>query len=192
MKDSWEDGRCWPTVFCQPVVGNKGGKQDRLSPRQKTDRLLFLIRCRLTGWIWISFQPWTEKQVSQKDHFVALGSVDVYSSLVCLHSFHILHILPSKCTAICRPPFSLCSTVEQKKSKKANYKKEPLKCSRWDFHCISIGFYKKASGSIYRFLHCGKGHSANHRNLCKSLQCASFSPITILTQACPLSDYHYN
>lgn len=133
------------------MVGNKGGKQDRLSPRQKTDRLLFLIRCRLTGWIWISFQPWTEKQVSQKDHLVALGSVGVYSSLVCLHSFHILHILPSKCVAICRPPFSLCSTVEQKKSKKAKYKKEPLKCSRWDFHCISIGFIRRPQDQFIHF-----------------------------------------
>lgn len=127
IKDSW-DGCCWPTVFCQPVVGNEGGKQDVLSQRQKTNRLLFLIRHRLTGWIWISFQPWTEKQVSQKDHLVGLGSAGVYSSLVCPHSFHILHILRSKCAAICRPPFSLCSTDE----KKAKHKKEPVKCSRWD------------------------------------------------------------
>lgn len=128
IKDSW-DGRCWPTVFCQPVVGNKCGKQTVLSQRQKTDRLPFWSA---TTWLVESGSPFShgpEKQVSQKDHSVGLGTAGVYSSLVCPHSFHILHILLSKCAASCRPPFSLCSTDEKKEVK---YKTEPVKCSRWD------------------------------------------------------------
>lgn len=45
---------------------------------------------------------------------------------------------------------------------------------------------KKPSGSIYRFLHCGKGHLANKRNLCKSLQCTSFSPLLFWFKPVPL------
>lgn len=181
------------------MVGNKGGKQHVLSQRKKTDRLLSLIHHRLTGWIWISFQPWTEKQVSQKDHLVGLGSVGVYSSLVCPHSFHILHILLSKCAANCRPPFSLCSTDE----KKVKYKKEPVKCSRWDLmedqntfiapmkhQKQTLGTFqlvsKKVSVSFYEYLNCGKGPFANQLMWISAV--CLLLPITVLNQVCPFSD----
>lgn len=120
IKDSW-GSHCWPSHW-RCILPTHGREQEweTNSLSQGSHLTAAFCRCRAARLVGSGYSTRRRKKTTQpqKDHSVALGSVRVYSSLVCPHSFHILHILGSKLAGICRPPFSRCATDEHKRPNK--------------------------------------------------------------------------